>query len=164
MSTTPLFAIALALMLPLATGAQAQTGDRMPARVPIDFSTVDADADGVINQAEWDALRSGTLVAGTRAARMIETHDTDGDGLLSVDELAVAGATMRENRPSSERATEMAARMFTALDADADGMLSFEEFAARAQRLQGRMHDRAEGRSAGHARGGDRPQRSPNRN
>jgi len=164
MSTNPLFAIALALTLPLATGVDAQTGDRTPARAQVDFSTVDADADGVISQTEWAALRSGTLVAGTRAASMIETHDTDGDGLLSVDELAAAGATMRENRPKGTRAAEMATRMFTALDADADGMLSPEEFAAGAERLQGRMHDRAERRSAGQARNGDRPQRGPNRN
>lgn len=140
MTTRPFYAATLALVLsaPLATVAFAHEGDRAGARAPVDFSVVDADGDGVISQAEWDALRSGALVAGQRAARMIEQHDTDGDGLLSPDELAAAGAAMRGTGARADRAAEMAERMFTRLDADGDGQLSPEEFAAGAARMQER--------------------------
>jgi hypothetical protein len=63
-----------------------------------------------------------------RAARMAEhfaAADTNGDGLLSADEIAAALEAMR-----LERLAVMAGRQLQALDLDGDGALSLEELMA----------------------------------
>lgn len=133
----------------------------------LEFSDIDTDGDGVISEAEWDALRDGSSLAAARAARLIEAHDTDGDGLLSAEELAAALAEMRAGAGNRDGARDgararahgaparmsvaraeamrerMATRMFEAMDADGDGLLSAEEFADGLARMQARMAEAA---------------------
>ncbi|MCW1919721.1 calcium-binding protein [Rhodobacter sp. KR11] len=79
------------------------------------IAEADADKDGKITQAEFDAWKA-TLVA---------VIDTDKDGLLTADELAAA----RMLRAQDE-AKDMAARMIARHDANSDGKLSAEELAS----------------------------------
>jgi Ca2+-binding EF-hand superfamily protein len=144
--------------LPLA----AQDGDmgmgNGPGMMPA-FDTLDSDKDGSITPAELAAYRQ-TMVAGTdanadgklspeelaaqdmrqmtarasdRAARMVLMLDVDGDGLLSVDELAAGPGP---------------AQMFDRMDADGDGALS------RAEATQDRMRGHRDGRGPGGRHGG----------
>lgn len=158
-------AMALALALPLAAGlagsADAQAGDRMGARAAPDFAAIDTDGDGVISEAEFDALRSGALRSHLFAERMITEHDTDGDGMISAEEMAAAADGMRGPR-GGDRA-ERATRMFAALDADSDGMLSPEEFAAGAARMKDGARDRMNDRMEARRGGDDRHERGPRR-
>jgi hypothetical protein len=158
-------ALALALALPLAAGlagsADAQGADRMGPRAAPDLATIDTDGDGVISEAEFDALRSGELAGRAFAERMIAEHDADGDGMISAEELAAAAEEMRGmHGPRGGDRAERAGRMFEALDVDSDGMISREEFASGAARMQDgreRMKDRMEARRGD----GDRHQRGP---
>lgn len=163
-------ALALALALPLAAGlvgsAEARGADRMGAHAAPDFATIDTDGDGVISEAEFDAMRSGGLAARLFADRTLERFDTDGDGVLSAEELSAAAQEMRGMRGAhgglrSGDAADRAARMFEMLDTDGDGMLSPEEFAAGAARMQDALQDRMRP-GMQHRRGdGDRAERGP---
>ncbi len=102
----------------LSTAAFAENRDgmgmgHMPA---FDFTTLDADKDGKVTQAEVDAAH---------AARVAEV-DANKDGLLSGDELAAMHLKMM-----TERANTMAADMVNKLDTDGDKLLSAAEMAAR---------------------------------
>ena len=77
-----------------------------------DFSTLDADGNGEITQAEITAFE---------AAKFAEA-DTDGDGMLSKEELLA----QFEGR-SGDRAERRIDRMISHLDADEDGAISLEE-------------------------------------
>ena len=79
------------------------------------FTTLDADKDGKVTQAEVDAHK---------AARVAEV-DANADGLLSADELS-----QMQIKAMTERANTMAAAMIERLDSDADGLLSAAEMAA----------------------------------
>lgn len=126
----------------------------------MDFAAADADGDGKITPAEIDAYRIARLTAAdtdkdgflsaeevsamaaarmaaranTRAAematRMIERQDTDGDGKLSLAEMA---------QPTGPE------RMIARLDTDKDGALSAAELAAG----QDRMAERQGGKRGG---------------
>ncbi len=84
-------------------------------RIPIVFSELDANGDGVITQEEMDARK---------AAKFAEI-DTDGDGQLSADELMAQQAKQEENRRMKR-----AERMIERLDANDDGLVSAEEMAS----------------------------------
>jgi len=122
-------ALMIALALPL--GAAAHGGKRGfgPGGPAMLFDEADADRDGKLTRAEFDAWREQhfaavdqdgdgkltgeELVAAAnrrRAAARIERHDADGDGTLSMEEMA----------PRSER-------MFSRLDRDEDGVVTQEE-------------------------------------
>jgi Ca2+-binding EF-hand superfamily protein len=114
------------------------------------FETADADKDGKITPAEIAALRKATVLgsdanadgklsaeeltaqqvrsmterAAARSARMILMLDVDGDGLLSVEEMAAGPGPMR---------------MFDRLDSDGDGAITKAEADAAAERMQGRQ-------------------------
>ncbi len=118
----------------------------------LEFDAIDTDKDGKITVAELDAHRAAAVVgtdanndgklsaeelaaqdlrmmterANTRAARMIETLDTDGDSLLSAAEMAA--------RPMPDR-------IFDRLDADGDGAIT----KAEAETARTRMAERMEG-------------------
>lgn len=132
----------------------------------IDFAAVDADKDGKITPAEVDAFRAAEVTAAdadkdgklsatelsalhmarmtaraeAMAARMIERHDADGDGLLTAAEFAT--------RPAPQA-------LFDRADTDGDGALSQAEIdAARDQMADMRNGEgRGEGRGKGHGRG-----------
>ena len=120
-----------------------------PFAIP-DFDTIDADKDGLITAAELGAHRAAAVAgtdansdgklsveelaaqdlkmmserASSRAARLIETLDTDGDSLLSAAEMAA--------RP-------MPARMFDQIDTDGDNAISKAEAEAARTRMAERM-------------------------
>lgn len=111
--------VALAVALG-ASAAFADRGDHMGGgagrMMDFDFAAVDADKDGKITQAEIDSHR----------AAQAKAADTDGDGLMSAEELAamhVKGLTAR--------ASDRAAMMIERLDTDGDGKLSAVEMAVR---------------------------------
>lgn len=137
-------------------------GGQMGGLAQIDFAAVDADKDGKITPAEVDAFRAAEVTAADTdkdgklsaaelsamqlarltaraedmAARMIERHDADGDGLLTAAEFAT--------RPAPQN-------LFDRADTDADGALSEAELdAARAQMAEMRG---GEGRGKGHGHG-----------
>lgn len=127
------------------------------------FTKADTDGDGLLSQEEIQAaiesfreergprgdhamrggdgprgnqpMYGGDGPRGPNPEQMIERLDTDGDGLLSAEELAAA--------PQNQT-------MFQRLDADGDGAISEEEFQAARDMMRQRFGDR-------HA-GGDRHQ------
>ena len=84
------------------------------------FASADTNADGALSAQELIAA-AGTR-ASERAAKMIERHDDNGDGVLQIDEMP--------RRSVGDRA----ARMFERVDADGDGVLSQEEFETAKER------------------------------
>lgn len=84
------------------------------------FERFDLDGNGEVTREE--ATRA--------AAQHFAEADTDGDGLLSAEELA-AHAEARQAERRAARMAERSARMLERHDADGDGMLSLEEMTAR---------------------------------
>ena len=121
----------------------------------LDFAAIDADKDGRITKAEVEAFRAARVAAadadkdgklspvelkaqmmaraGARAdemiARMVERHDSDGDGLISAAELAAGPAPMD---------------IFDRIDRDKDGAISAAE-AAAARKFMARRMDKHHG-------------------
>ncbi len=95
-----------------------------------DFSTIDADGNGEITQAEVTAFET---------SRFAEA-DTNSDGLLSQDEI-LASFEARSGRELGDRASQRIERMITRLDANEDGSVSLEEQQAseRARRIFDRL-------------------------
>lgn len=140
---------------------QAEMGDDI-AIGGIDFATLDTDKDGKISVAEMEAFRTARVAAmdsdqdgklsaaelsamhmarmqvraDAMAARMIERHDADGDGFLTVAELATPPAPQR---------------LFERADTDGDGALSAAEVEAARERMAGMRDGRGKGH--GHGRG-----------
>ena len=77
-----------------------------------------------------------------RNAEMFTRHDANGDGLLSADELAAAIINER-----SQRANSMANRMVGNLDEDGDGMIGLDELDGK--RRDGRIFDHLDDDSDG---------------
>jgi hypothetical protein len=92
------------------------------------FSQADADGDGLLSSAEMQAFAEARREA-RRAARtdaMIERLDENGDGLLSQEELAARGPGDRFER------------LLDRLDADEDGALSEGELEEALDRMSAR--------------------------
>jgi Ca2+-binding EF-hand superfamily protein len=85
------------------------------------FAAADANGDGLLNQDEIAAHQSAMMAErmGQRAGRMLERHDVNADGNLSLEEMGKNPAEMG----------------FARLDADADGLISKEELQAGAKRF-----------------------------
>ncbi len=134
----------------------------------MDFATLDADGDGKITLAELEAYRAARVTeidtdkdgkisaaelsamhmarmqarADAMAARMIERHDADGDGLLTAAEFVTPPAPQR---------------MFDRADTDGDGALTAAEIEAAKERMAQRGEGRGKGHGHGHGRDrGDR--------
>lgn len=90
------------------------------------FADVDTNSDGGLSADELIAAAGDR--ASERAARMIERHDDNGDGVLQIDEMPRRGGDRAE-------------QMFDRVDADGDGVISLEEFeTAKNHRGGGRDH------------------------
>ena len=99
----------------------------------------DADKDGKLSAAELASMTMARMQARADAmsARMIERHDADGDGLLTVAELSVRPAPVK---------------MFERLDSDGDGALSEAEVEA-GRAMMAEMREGRGGHGKGHGRG-----------
>ncbi len=87
-----------------------------PRGMMFPFETVDADKDGKVTEAEFDAYRAAEAKA----------MDANADGKLTVEELTAAQLARL-----TARATEMATKMVEAQDTDGDMALSAAELASR---------------------------------
>lgn len=104
-----------AIALGLGAAALAQTGpgakssgERFRTQF---FERLDADKDGKITKAEYEASRAAEF----------KTADKNGDGFIDKDEFAAYG---------DQRRTEFVERMFARLDKNGDGKLTADELAA----------------------------------
>lgn len=151
--TTVLGSVTLAAMLAatLSTAVLAERGGMGPmGGMPmLDFDRLDADKDGKLTEAELkaamtarlteaDADKDGKLSAEelmamrdkmqaerklARAKAMIERHDSDGDGFVSITEMEAAAPNM--------------GKMVSRLDDDGDGAISKDEMAAMQDHMGG---------------------------
>lgn len=133
-----------------ANGDGAVTQEEVRAHAAARFAQADADNDGSLTAQEMLALRGGQ-----RAERMLERHDTDGNGQLSAEELRAASEGRGEKRLqrmlnrmdanddgklslAEMNAHRDPADMFKRLDADGDGSLTADEFAQMREGRKGR--------------------------
>lgn len=96
---------------------EGRKGKRRGGHGRADFDTLDADKDGSITRAEWDAAKSARM--DRRQARMMDRLDTNKDGLIQQSELGGGFAD----------------RLFERLDADEDGRIS----KAEAEKMRGKF-------------------------
>ncbi len=119
------------------------------------FKKIDTDADGAVNQSEIDAMakdmvsRTGKTLDTSEA---ITTYDTNGDALLSQDEMGTMMMALRETMgpppqgagPSPEQAAaayqahsdeDDSEAMLNSLDTNGDGVISQEELEAMFDKL-----------------------------
>ena len=113
--TLTLLALSAVLSGSISTLAQAQGMEGPGPRPMMNFDAIDADKDGKITSAEFDAFRTAEFAKA----------DTNSDGQLSAEELAAKVVV-----EMTARAAEMAGKMIERSDENADGQLSAEEMAS----------------------------------
>ncbi len=91
------------------------TMEELQAHARVRFDERDANKDGKLSAEEM--VKDGQKRAEKRAGKMIERHDTDGDGMVSFEEM------------SNGRKEGRGAKMFERIDADSNGTISEEEYA-----------------------------------
>jgi len=165
---------ASALILGVAAYAQGHGQGPMggPGERPA-FATLDADGDGNITIAEMKA----------HAETQFGERDTNGDGVLSSDELVASIAARAAERAAanvdrmiqwrdtdgdgalsaSELGGDNGQRMFAMADANEDGMISAEEFDALGAKMRGKGRFAERGERDGHGRHGDHDRKGMNR-
>ena len=109
------------------------TPEEMTGHMQARFEGADSDGDGALSRDELVArmMERRAERMGRYADHMIERHDANADGKLSMDE-------MRADRQG---------RMFKRVDADGDGAISAEEF-AKMREMRGRHHGMKQGGKA----------------
>lgn len=108
--------LALGAMLAgsVSTLAKAEAMDGPSPRPMLNFDAIDADKDGKITTAEFEAFKTAEFAKA----------DTNADGQVSAEELAA-----KQIAEITARAPDMAAKMIARMDDNADGQLSAEEMA-----------------------------------
>jgi EF hand len=116
------------------------TKEEIAAYRAAQVTKADADKDGKLNAAEVAAFQMAEMQdrMADRAARMIKAFDSDGDGLLSADELAAGPKQIS---------------VFDRVDANGDGSITKDEADAAQQKFAGRM-----GRHGGGSDGVETPE------
>lgn len=130
--TLPLSAALLATLVAATAVSAAPGGDRHGMRGAPDFSSLDANGDGILDSADL------TAAAEERFARI----DTDGDGRVTEAELQAAA----EER-AAERGTRRMQAMLERHDANGDGALTLEELTSgdRGTRMLSRLDSDGDG-------------------
>ena len=100
---------ALATAAPMVKPFGALGGERLS------FETLDTDGDGLVTQAELDALRDDRFAA----------LDSNGDGSLTQEEFSE-----RATKRAVARARKRSEKMFQRLDSDGDGLVSLDKLKA----------------------------------
>ncbi len=111
-----------------AFGSQGQIADRgkdLEARKTEILSAFDTDGEGRLSAGERDAARSARRQQ--QIARFMQDHDLNQSGGISLDELALAGAT---------KMAEMKAKKLAEYDEDGDGSIAADEVRAVHDRIQ----------------------------
>lgn len=106
------------------------TVEDIEARRAEAYADMDANGDGDIDKAEFTAMIGER--AGTRAARMFDRLDSDGDGVVSRETLEARG---RDRGPRIEQ-------MIERFDEDGDGGLNEAEFETAQAEMRARWNDR----------------------
>jgi Ca2+-binding EF-hand superfamily protein len=109
---TAVIALGLGSGALLAQTAGPKPGAKAPARGALFFEQMDADKDGRVTKAEFDAYR----------AAMFKAADKDGDGTISREEFAAYG---------DGRRNAFLDRMFARLDKNGDGKITADELPQR---------------------------------
>jgi Ca2+-binding EF-hand superfamily protein len=107
----------LAVAASAATASAAEGSMKGNDRAAARFERTDADSSGDVSFEEFTAVMSGSM----------EGADTDGDGKMTVGELAV--------QIEKNRAERMARRMVERFDTDGDGALTTAEIEARQKKF-----------------------------
>lgn len=109
-----LLAVSAVLASSVSTFARAEGMDGRGPMPMMNFDAIDADKDGKITTAEFDAFRAAEFAKA----------DTNADGQVSAEELAA-----KQIAEMTARAPEMAAKLIEHMDSNADGQLSADEMA-----------------------------------
>lgn len=103
------------------------------------FDEMDANGDGALSAAELDTAHEAR--AASRSSRIVERLDTDGDGLVSREEMEARadhhggrGHGRGGDRAERSEGRGMGERGFSRADADGNGTLSAEEWDTMGQR------------------------------
>ena len=125
--TLTLFALSAVMAASAPTLARAERMEGHGPRAMLNFEAVDADKDGKITIAEFDAFRAAEFAKA----------DTNRDRQVSAEELAA-----KHTAEMTARAADMAVRMIARMDDNADGQLSADEMAQGPRALT--MFERAD--------------------
>jgi Ca2+-binding EF-hand superfamily protein len=126
-----------------ATREEAAATNRDPLKMPTSHTAngmlelYDANKDGVVDRAEFDAARAATFAA----------TDTDGDGSLSQAEYTAEFTHRLDQQRAKVRADaeRQAGVRFGALDTDKDGRMTFAEYQASGKRMFTRADSNGDG-------------------
>lgn len=137
----PLAAVALtspALAAPGDTPAPAPApSSERPVRTGGGIMRYDANKDGVVDKAEWNAGQEA------RFKRL----DANGDGKLSQEELFARTPAIGNSVLPSDRQAQRQSTYFQRMDSDRDGAVSMTEFMAQADRNFARCDVNKDGRT-----------------
>ena len=104
--------------------APAPSASERPARTGGGIMRYDANKDGVVDKAEWNAGQEARF----------RQLDTNRDGRLSQEELFARTPAIGNSVLPSDRQAQRQSSYFQRMDSDRDGFVSREEFMAQADR------------------------------
>lgn len=183
--TKPLLILSAAI-IPSFFCIQTIQSQQLPQRGPIPFHIYDINADGSISQDEFNTIRGlrmenraaqGRPIKNMTSEPKFNQFDTNNDGYLNPEELAIGqqmqrqkrrefrqsqGMGMRQMQMQGMRGTHMMPK-FENFDSNQDGALSPEEFTAGLQQhMQNRQNMRQnQGKSQNQSRGMNRGRNMP---
>lgn len=123
-------------------------GAEIPARGPVPFATYDMDSNGLVSEAEFDAIHAermatkaaeGRPMRGAGSTPCFSRFDANGDGQLTSEELAAGQQARMEKRHGTGKGMQRNRPTYADFDLDGDGKIPEQEFyAARSKRISER--------------------------